>query len=199
MNRFASFSPCFGLAAALFAASVGLSDETPAEKLQSGQQPGEELVRFSAMKIAGAEDDGEPAGLGLCYCCKYEGQPLVFVFARRSSEPLAKLVAKLDEAVKDHADVKLQVVVSLLGEDQDAAEREALALEKTSGAKRVPFVIPFESDNGPVKHHIDPAAELTVILVKDNAVVRNFAFRQGELHAEAAKRVLGGVAGKLLK
>lgn len=160
---------------------------------RSGQQPGEELVRFSVMKIAGAEEDGEKAGLGLCYCCKYEGQPLVFAFARRSSEPLAALVAGLDQAVVDHKSAKLQAIVSLLGEDQDLAERQVLALERASGAKQVPFVIPFESDNGPVKHHIDPEAELTLIFVKDNRVVRNFAYREAEWNDQAAQVILRGL------
>jgi hypothetical protein len=132
----------------------------------------------------------------LCYCCKYEGQPLVFVFARRSSEPLARLVAGLDKSISEHASDNLQAVVSLLNADQDVAEKEALKLSEASTAKNIPFVIPFESDNGPVKHHINPRAEWTVIFVKEGRVLANFAYRGEEADEKAARRILETVEAR---
>src|SRR4051794_20970172 len=66
------------------------------DPVKSGLKPGEPVAPFDVEDITGPSQ-GQP----LCYRCQYGNAPVVCVFARKTSEPLASLVKKIDEKIGD--------------------------------------------------------------------------------------------------
>src|SRR5438552_17811974 len=69
-----------------------------AEPLKSGPQPGEELPSsFEPLVVT-----GEYAGTNHCLVCENGLNPCVMIFARNASEPLLRLLSKIDAACAKH-------------------------------------------------------------------------------------------------
>jgi hypothetical protein len=104
----------------------------------------------------------------------------VIVFARSLSEPLAKLVGKLDKALADHKAAELRAWVTLLAEDQSKVDADVVAWAKKNGVRAVPVGV-FEDMDGPPSYRLHRDADVTVLLSVKQKVVVNQAFRGGEL------------------
>ena len=87
-----------------------------AGKVTSGPQAGEELAGpFHPLNIT-----GDMAGQKQCLYCKNGSNPVVMIFAREVSKPLASLVKKIDAATVDNSKAKMGSFVVFLGdEDED--------------------------------------------------------------------------------
>lgn len=143
--------------------------------IRSGLRAGEFIAPFHVTKLAGAKEDGIEAGEETCYVCRNGGRPQVLIFSRSTGKPVTKLVQAVDKALEQNEDLQLRAVVSLLGEDPDELEESAGKFAKDSKVKRVPFVLPFDFENGPEDYAINEKAELTVMLAVDGKVSVNFA------------------------
>jgi hypothetical protein len=154
-----------------------------------GQRPGP----YSFLVATGKE-----RGQQTCYICEqHEGnKPAAVVFARNLSDPLGKLVGKLDAAGADRKDSGYKVWMTQLiaKADLDALAKWA----QTQGLKAVP-VGAFEDADGPPSYKLHKDADVTVLLFTRQKVVANFAFRAGELTDKKIDEVLKAVPQLLEK
>ena len=68
-----------------------------ADPCKSGPQPNQRPGPYSALVSVGKE-----RGTQHCYICEAADRPIMIVFARTTSEPLGKLVHKMDKLMADH-------------------------------------------------------------------------------------------------
>jgi hypothetical protein len=113
----------------------------------------------------------------------------VIVFARELSEPLGKLVAKLDKALADHKAADLRAWVTFLSDDQPALDPKVVQWGQKHAVRAVPLGV-FEEVGGPPSYRLSRDADVTVLLFVKQKVVSNFAFRPGELTEARVTEVL---------
>ena len=156
-----------------------------AEPCVSGVPVGKRPGPYSFLVATGPE-----RGKQTCYICEQEKKPTAVVFARTLSDPLGKLVAKLDAETPARKEAGFKVWMTQLA---DKADLDALAKwAKQQGIKSAP-VGAFEDADGPPAYTLAADADVTVLLFVKEKVVANFAFRAGELTDDAAKEVLKSV------
>jgi hypothetical protein len=163
------------VAVVVFGAAAAMAEMT------SGPQAGEKVGAFTVTKVAGNPDDGVADGRNLCYRCKMGQRPVVMVFARSADEKLAKLLKKIEEEVEEHQDEKLSSFVNMIGTDAESLKKAAADFVAKHGLKRIAFVVPDETKDGPPDLKIAPDADVTVICYKEGTVQANHAFTKGGL------------------
>ena len=146
-----------------------------AEPCDSGPKPGQRPGPYSALVSVG-KDRGQLH----CFICETEDRPAVIVFARKLSDPLGKLARGVDRALTDHKDAELRAWVTFLSDDQTALDPKVVDWSKKHALRNVPLAV-FEDVVGPPSYLIARDADVTVLLSVKQKVVRNFAFREGEL------------------
>jgi hypothetical protein len=151
--------------------------------LQSKQRPGP----YSALVCVGKE-----RGTQHCYICEAENRPIIIVFARTPSEPLGKLVKKLDSAIKEHKAVELRSWVTFLAADQTAMDKQIVKWAQQHAISAVPCAV-FEDTVGPPTYLLAKEADVTVLLSVNRKVVANFAYRANELDDAAIAEIVKAV------
>ncbi len=167
-----------GLAGAMLCAAATWA---VAAELQSGPSTGDFVGAFDVVKVGGAVGDGVTAGEELCYRCKYGNSPVVMVFARTADASLAKLTKKLDAEVAEHKDAKLRAFVNVLAADKSAAESAARELAAKQKVAHVAVVVPVDHQNGPTSYHLNPDADVTVLVYNSGKVLANYSLAAGGL------------------
>lgn len=157
------------------------------EPCVSGLKPGKRPGPYSALVAVGVE-----RGQQHCFVCETADRPAVIVFARQLSEPLGKLARGLDKARADHKDTELRAWVTFLSDDQTALDPQVVAWSKKHALRNVPLGV-FEDVVGPPSYLLARDADVTVLLAVKQKVVRNFAFRAGELNDERIADILKAV------
>jgi hypothetical protein len=135
---------------------------------------------------------GPQRGQPTCYICEQHegGKPAAVVFARSLSDPLGKLLAKLDAAGADKKAAGYKVWMTQLAATADLDELGKWA--QAQGLKGVP-VGAFEDADGPPAYKLHKDADVTVMLFVKEKVVANFALRAGELDDQAIDTVMRAV------
>ena len=134
---------------------------------------------------------GPQRGQPTCFICEQADKPAAVVFARSLSDPLGKLLAKLDAEAAARKETGFKVWMTLL---TPAADLDALAKwAQKQGLKDCP-VGAFEDADGPPAYTLNKDADATVMLFVNQKVVANFAFRADELDGTAIDAVLKDVA-----
>jgi hypothetical protein len=123
---------------------------------------------------------GPQRGQQTCYICEQHenNKPAAVVFARSLSDPLGKLLAKLELAEAPGKDAGYKVWCTQLAEKADLDVQAKWA--QAQGLKTVPVGV-FEDADGPPSYKLHKDADVTVMLFAKQKVVANFAFRSGEL------------------
>ncbi|HJZ54884.1 MAG TPA: hypothetical protein VKE74_07985 [Gemmataceae bacterium] len=130
---------------------------------------------------------GPQRGQPTCYICEQGDKPTAVVFARRLSDPLGKLLAKLDAEAAARKEMGFKVWMTLL---TPTADLDVLARwAQKQGLKDCP-VGAFEDADGPPAYKLHPDADVTVMLFVKQKVVANFAFRAGDLDDKQVGSVL---------
>jgi hypothetical protein len=174
----------------LFSLTLTLALTLPlsgADPLTSGTPVGKRPGPYSFLVATGPQ-----RGQQTCYICEqHDGnKPAAVVFARSTSDPLAKLVTKLEATALAKKDSGGKVWVTVLA---DRADLDALAKwAQKQGIKSAP-VGAFEDADGPPSYKLHKDADVTVLLFTKQKVVANFAFRAGELDDTAIDAVLKAV------
>jgi hypothetical protein len=158
-----------------------------AEPAVSGLRPGLRPGPYSALVSVGPE-----RGQAHCFICATADRPAVIVFARRLSDPLGKLVRGLDKALADHKGAELRAWVTFLSDDQTALDPKVVEWSKKYSLRRVPLSV-FEDVVGPPSYLLGRDSDVTVLLSVKQKVVRNFAFRAGELNDEHIAEILKAI------
>jgi hypothetical protein len=164
----------FARRAAILALLAGIACPA-AEPCVSGLKPGQRPGPYAALVAVGPQ-----RGQAHCFICETADRPAVIVFARDLGEPLGKLVRGLDKALADHKGAELRAWVTFLGDDQTALDPKVVAWGKKQAVRTVPLGV-FEDAGGPPSYRLSRDADVTVLLSVKQKVVRNFAFRPGEL------------------
>jgi hypothetical protein len=123
---------------------------------------------------------GPQRGQLTCYVCEQHEKnlPAAVVFARNLSDPLGKLLTKLEAAGAKAKDSGYKVWCTQLAASADLDSLAKWAQKQ--GLKTVP-VGAFEDADGPPSYKLNKDAEVTVLLFTKQKVVANFALRPGEL------------------
>jgi hypothetical protein len=132
---------------------------------------------------------GEHRGQSYCYICETEERPAVVIFARGLSDPLGKLVGRLDKAVRAHQKENLRAWVTFLSDNQTGLDPQVVRWAEKHAIGTVPLGV-FEDKDGPPSYRLAPDADVTILLFNKRRVAANFAFRAGELTDERASDVL---------
>lgn len=157
------------------------------ETCKSGLTPGKRPGPYSGLVSVGPQ-----RGTQHCFICEAGDRPIVIVFARNLSDPLGRLVHKLDKAMQDHQKVELKSWVTFLAEDQTALDAKVVEWGKKSATGNVPLMV-FEDLVGPPAYVLAREADVTVLLSVNQKVVANYAFRTGELNDAAIENILGAL------
>ena len=107
----------------------------------------------------------------------YGSAPVVCVFARKTSEPLASLVKLIDAKIGENGELKSFVV--LMPRKGEVPAEDLRKLAEQAGIKHVPLTI-GESPDGPPDYEIAKNADVTVLMWNGQKVKVNHAFK-GEL------------------
>lgn len=159
-------------------------------RLKSGPQVGNELRGpFNPVNVTNADLPGK-AGTRNDYTEQYGADPIVLIFARELSGPLATLVRRLDSAVARNRAARLRAVVVVLSEDE-GLEEKLQALGRKEGINNVSLA--FMEPAGPKHYKLSDAADVTAILCKKRTVAASHAFKKGGLNERAIEAVLQDV------
>jgi hypothetical protein len=171
----------------LIAALLFTLTSTAAEPCVSGVPVGKRPGPYSFLVATGPQ-----RGQQTCYVCDQHltGKPAAIVFAKSLSDPLAKLMAKLDAATPAKNDIGYKTWLTQTAKPADLDGLAKWAQDK--GLKAVP-VGAFEDADGPPAYKLAKDADVTVMLFVKERVVANFAFRAGELNDDAIETVLKSV------
>lgn len=153
------------------------------EPCKSGLKPEQRPGPYSAIVSVGPQ-----RGQQHCFICEAGDRPIVIVFARSLSEPLGKLVSKLDRSLTEHQSVELRGWVTFLAEDQTKLDPKVVEWSKKSATGNVPLAV-FDDAVGPPSYLLTREADVTVLLSVKQKVQANFAFRTGELNDAAIAEI----------
>lgn len=118
---------------------------------------------------------------------------MAMVIARTTSGPLSSLLKQFDTAVGKHKDADLRSFAVFLTDDSDATEAQLKELaDRAKISPNVPLAI-VEDVAGPPAYKISKDAEVTVLLYTNNEIVKNFAFRAGELKESDVKTIVASI------
>ena len=177
-NRFAKGIP--GVVISSVMVGVCLAGDA----VRSGPPPGEQVGAFQVNDITGP-NRGRP----LCYRCRYGPDPVICVFARKTTESLANLVKQIDEKISKNFLLKSFVV--LIPKKGENLADDLKKLARDAGIRFVPLTI-AESPNGPPDYDLAPDGDFTVLMWKEGKVRVNHGFK-GELTDKDIAAILADI------
>jgi hypothetical protein len=157
-----------------------------AEPLRSSLQVGEKIfATFEPLNVTGPHA-GEPH----CLVCENGLNPVAMIFAREVSEPLVRLLTRLEAATARHQKAQMGSFAVFLSDRQDLAKQLEQVAAK-SGLKHL--LLSIDQPAGPDGFRVAKEAELTIVLYNKYDVLANHAFRKGELTDKAIEQILADV------
>jgi hypothetical protein len=154
----------------------------------SGLKPGQKPGPYSSVVSVGPE-----RGQSHCFICETAERPAVIIFARTLNDPLGRLARKLDRALVQHKAGELRAWITLLNDNQPAFDPLVVDWGKKHALRNLPVSV-FEDADGPPTYRLSREADVTVLLSVKQKVVRNFAFRAGELTPERIDAVVKSIS-----
>lgn len=158
-----------------------------AEKLASGPQVGQEVPGpFHPLNVT-----GESAGQKACLYCKNGSNPVAMVFAREVSDPLTKLIKKIDAATLKNKDAKMGSFVVFLSDSEDLGK----TLKDIADKEKIETcVLSIDNPAGPKGYKVAKDADVTVVFYADRKVKANYAFAKGELKDKDVEEIVSSVS-----
>lgn len=174
------------LAAALVLPLLAITIVCAEDRLKSGLQPGEELTGlFEPLNVTGPF-----AGEQHCLVCENGANPVAMIFARELSEPLVKLIARIDAATGQHKQRDMGSFVVFLSDKEELRAQ----LEATAKKHKLAHIILSTFDPaGPEGFQVADKADVTVVLYENHKVQANHAFTKGQLTDKAIDAILADV------
>ncbi len=118
---------------------------------------------------------------------------MINIHAREITDDLTSLVSQIDELVSPALSRKdpdrTQSFVVFLTDDPDEMEPKLAKLAADKKLKNVPLTL-FDGEAGHPDYKIAKDAEVTVLMWTNLRIDQNFAFKKGELNADAVKKVV---------
>lgn len=163
-----------------------------ADPCKSGLAPDQRPGPYSSLVCVGPQ-----RGQQHCFICEAGDKPVVIVFARDLSDPLGKLGAKLETALRDHKEAELKAWLTFLADDQTKMDPKIVKWARQHAVNNVSCAV-FEDTAGPPAYLLAKEADVTVLLAVKQKVVANFAFRAGELNEAKIGEIVQAV-GKMVE
>jgi hypothetical protein len=161
-----------------------LGSANSADPCQSGLNLGQRPGPYAFLVATGPN-----RGKSHCFVCEAENRPVVIVFARSMTDPLGKLLGRLDQALLDSQKAELRAWATFLSDDQPATGPKLTAWARDQRLRNLAVGV-FEDQTGPPGYRLNRDADVTVLLSVKQKVVANFAFRAGELNDEKVKEIV---------
>lgn len=157
-----------------------------AEPLRSSLQVGEKIfATFEPLNVTGPN-----AGQPHCLVCENGLNPVAMVFAREPSEPVLKLLSRLEAATQKHRSAGMGSFAVFLSDRDDLAEKLQQAAARLELKE---LILSIDVPEGPEGYSVAAEADVTVVLYHKYDVLANHAFRKGELNDKAIDRILADV------
>ena len=167
------------LALALLAGGLLLAQDA----FKSGLQPGETLPGiFEPLNVT-----GEYVGEKHCLICENGLNPVVMIFARDMSDPLLRLLVKLDAATAKNRASEMGSFVVFLS-DKEGLNKQLAAIAKKNALKHV--VLSIDEPASVSDFKVAKDADVTVVLYTKHIVKANHAFKKGELTDKAIEKIV---------
>jgi len=167
-------------------AAVAFALPASAEHLKSGPQEGEKVPGpFHPVNVT-----GEHKGEKFCLFCVNGENPVAMVFARESSPELTKLIKKLDAETAKNKDKSMGSFVVFLS-DKEGLEKDLAALAEKEKIQKT--VLSIDNPGGPKEYEVAKDADVTVVLYVDRKVMKNHAFKKGELTDKDIEKIVSEV------
>src|SRR5437764_9695430 len=112
------------------------------EPCKSGLQPAQRPGPYSSLVAVGPQ-----RGQQHCYICEAADRPVVIVFARSLSDPLGKLVSRIDKSLTEHKTAELRGWVTFLAQDQTTLDPKVVQWSQKHAIRNVPLAV-FEDTVG---------------------------------------------------
>jgi len=176
-----------GIAATLLAFLLApITQASAAEPLKSSLQAGDRITTvFEPLNLNGLHAN-EPH----CLVCENGLSPVVMILARDASEPLLRLLVKLDAACLRHARHEFGSFVVFFDASEPLQEKLHSFAEKEMLKK---LVVSTEAEKEIPEYKVSAEAEVTVLLYTRHQVKVNFAFRKGELTDAAIDEIIAAL------
>ena len=113
------------------------------------------------------------------------------IFARGISDNLASLVKKIDAETVKNGQKNMGSFVVFLSDEEGMFDKVKKFAEK-EGLKEC--ILTIDNVTGPEDYKVAKDAEVTVVLYNKRKVEANYAFRKGELNAQAIERIVKDVS-----
>lgn len=157
-----------------------------ADPLKSGLQAGEQITTvFEPLNLNGPRAN-EPH----CLVCENGNSPVAMILARESSEPLLRLLKKLDAACVRHLRQELGSFAVFLDASEPLQEKLRGFAENVKLKK---LIIASEAEKQIPEYKVSAEAEVTLLLYTRHQVRANFAFRKGELTDTAIEEIIAAL------
>jgi hypothetical protein len=172
--------------ASLVALSLVVGAALGADKLTSGPQPGKKVPGpFHPLNVT-----GENAGEKFCLFCKNGQNPVAMIFARETSDSLAKLIKKIDACTAKNSKCSMGSFVVFLNDSEGLDKKLKDMAEK---AKIKHTVLSIDNPAGPKGYEVSKKADITVVLYTDRVVKANYAFKKGALKDKDIENIVADV------
>ena len=139
------------------------------EPCKSGLQPSQRPGPYSALVAVGPQ-----RGQQHCFICETGDRPAVIIFARTLSEPLGKLVHKLDKAVIEQKKHDVRAWVTFLAEDPIGFDPKVVDWGRKHSTGTVPLGV-FQDVVGPPTYLLHRDADVTSYTGIEKPVERSLA------------------------
>jgi hypothetical protein len=157
----------------VFAALLLLAAATPQQdKVFSGPQPGEKAPPFKVLQVFGPQ-----AGKEVELAGESKGGPALLVFVHELTRPAMQLLRPLDLYASKVAGDGLDTHFVWLAADRTLTE-EFLGRARQSLNLQSPINISLDGIEGPGSYGLNRKVALTILIVKEQQVVANFAITQ---------------------
>lgn len=147
---------------------------------------GDYVPSYASTKCGGV-DDGVPVGKTLCYTCRAGEEPIFYIFARRPSDPLARLVKQVETLVVARREQRAAAVVNFVGDPANERTRqEVVDFGAVQGLREVSLTITADG----AKFGLDDEDEATVILFRNGVIRLRSSARIGALDDKAIESMV---------
>lgn len=155
---------------------------------EPNQRPdvGDYVPSYASTKCGGI-DDGVPAGKTVCYTCRAGREPIFYVFAKKPSDSLVKLVKQIETLVVGRKMEKAAAVVNFLGDPKNEQARKEVA---DFGVKHELGNVSLTITGDGSKFDLDERDEATVILFEDGIIRLRNSARLGALDQKAIDSIV---------
>jgi hypothetical protein len=173
----------------VLAVAFALAGPAPAADppLKSGLDRGEVATTFKPLVVYGPQ-----AGQHFCLVCKHGNFPTAMIFARDVGDELGALVRRLDALSQERYGDCLFGGYVLFCNDAPGLHDRIRGFGRQQGLRKIDLAVDMPA--GPERYHINPDADVTVILTRLQRAQFTYAFRKGELTPAASDQIMADVA-----